>query len=120
MIKNLWLELDPSDLIHQVKWESLAQPAQDTFGQPSDVWTNHGSFWALVLPLGGRELTNADQTKAISTHKIKMRNVGALAPSDRLTLTNTGQVFNIDQVNYISNLSGIGLDIRATELTSPQ
>lgn len=70
------------DLPHRVEWTSYT--ISNVSGQAKPTYTSNGSFWAAVEPLSGREGLIAVQQRADVTHKVTMRNVGNIKPTDRL------------------------------------
>jgi SPP1 family predicted phage head-tail adaptor len=66
-------------------------------GGSSPTWTTVGTYWARVRPLSGRELFNARQTKATTTHEITMRAQVPVGPNSRLLFESTGRIFNVDE-----------------------
>lgn len=92
------LALDPGALRHRLAWQPLDQSQLDAMNQPKKSWTTRGTYWGRVEPLAGRELMNARQLKAETTHKITMRNVAAVNAGDRFLFEGTGRVFNVESV----------------------
>lgn len=60
-----------------------ADATADDYGDEIPGWTTVGTYSASVSPLTGREAANAQQVKAEVTHKIVMRYVGAIVPTQR-------------------------------------
>ena len=106
---------DVSEFRHRLTWLSPGTATRSGTGQNLIPWTNNGTFWAKVEPLAGMELMNARQVKATISHKITMRNVGAIAASNRFYFEATGRIFNIDVVFRIDEQNAF-YAIYATEL----
>jgi SPP1 family predicted phage head-tail adaptor len=91
-------------LRHRLIWQTTDQSQLDSMNQPIDSWANVGTYWAHVQPLSGMELMNARQLKGTTSHKILLRNPGAvnngngIKPSDRFSFEATGRLFGIDSV----------------------
>lgn len=67
---------------HRVEWKS---PTTSNVGsQAIASYTSHGTFWAFVEPLSGREGLIAVTQRADVTHKVTMRNVGNISANDHL------------------------------------
>jgi len=69
--------------------------------QPVQTWIVLGTLWAHVEPLSGRELFNARQLKALSTHKITIRGGHSIKTSHRFKFQGTGRIFGIDSVDRV-------------------
>jgi SPP1 family predicted phage head-tail adaptor len=83
---------------HRVTWQTTSSTAQDAVGQRIANPVTQGTYWSHVEPLSGAELVNARQKKALTSHKITMRNVGPVKPTDRFLFGATGRVFEVDSV----------------------
>jgi SPP1 family predicted phage head-tail adaptor len=90
--------------------------ARGSFGQEVSQWTSNGIHYAKIEPLSGREIWNVRQLKATSTIKITMRDVGPIAPGDRLIFN--GRIFMIDSVCLLDEIASV-LQIMATETKPP-
>lgn len=53
----------------------------DAGGQEVEVWTTQETYYAAVVPLSGRELTNALAIRNDVTHKITTRWFGIVNPA---------------------------------------
>lgn len=58
-------------------------PSQDSFGEPTTVWTELKTIWASVEPISGRDFFQARQEQSELTHRIKTRSAG-ITPDMRL------------------------------------
>lgn len=106
---------DIGQMRHRVTWQRRDSTAgNDRMNQPRDVWETLGTFWAHVEPLGGRELFNARQLKATSTHKITLRGGQDFKASDRFTFQGTGRTFGFDSANRVDERNAYVV-IMATE-----
>lgn len=89
-------------LRHRVTWQSIDPSApRDRLNQTPNTWITLGTLWAHVEPLGGRELYNARQLKATSTHKITIRGGHSIKASHRFLFQGTGRIFGIDSINRV-------------------
>lgn len=80
------LQLDIGELNTRVTWQQNAPATTPTSaGQKLPNWSDRGTYWARVEPLSGRELWTARQLQASTSHRIIMREVGAIRPRDRFT-----------------------------------
>ena len=101
---------EAGSLRHRLVWQRQADTS-DPMNEPGGDWTTLTTIWADVEPLGGRELWNARQVKATSTHRITARGgartVGSppaatqIRASDRFSFEGTGRVFNIVVINAL-------------------
>lgn len=83
---------------NQVVWQSH-DGSVDAMNEPKDSgWATVGTHFAEVTPTGGLEDANARQEKGIVKGTIKMRNVGAIKPSDRFLFEDTGRILDITSV----------------------
>lgn len=79
--------------------------AADAFGGQNVTWSNLGTYWAFVKPIGGRELFAADKLDSRVTHKILIRHLSVLKDTDlasKYRISFDNQIFTID---YVENLS---------------
>jgi|SRR5579883_384234 len=92
---------DPSirtgDLRHRVTLQSVSE-TPDSFGQPQETWSNVGTFWSYVKPLTGRELVQAKQIHALTTHSITLRYQPSTSFKATQRLIYKGRTFNLLQV----------------------
>jgi SPP1 family predicted phage head-tail adaptor len=70
-------------LRHRVQVQSPTG-TQDEYGQAVLGWTTLGARWASVEPLMGREMWQAQQVQADTTHKVTLRYFDGLTPRYRL------------------------------------
>jgi head-tail adaptor len=111
---------DVGRLRNRLTWQSFGGGPLDSMNQPGQIWvTQSVGIPAHVEPLSGRELFNAKQLKATTSHKVRIRNVGAVAPSDRFLLEDFGTVLGIDSV-YAEDSRNRYLILMCSELKSPQ
>lgn len=76
--------------------------------QEEEVWTTEATYYASVIPLSGRELTNALAIRNDVSHKITLRWFGVVNPA--LARFKMGErLFNI--------ISAINVDERSRELS---
>jgi SPP1 family predicted phage head-tail adaptor len=108
-------EVEIGEMRHRLTLLSSASAGQSKSGQQLYSYTLSGPFWAKVEPLTGRELVNAKQVKATISHKITMRQVAAIKPTDRFQFQATPRLFNIETVIRIGEQNAFYL-IHATEL----
>jgi SPP1 family predicted phage head-tail adaptor len=106
------------ELRHKLTLQRCAT-TQGPAGKPIYTYTTVGAYRANVEPLTGLELFNARQLKATITHKITMRVIGEVLPSDRFLFESTGRVFNVNFVFRESEVQRL-YKIMATELKAPQ
>jgi SPP1 family predicted phage head-tail adaptor len=106
------------DLRHRLTLQRCAT-TQGQAGKPILTYSTVGTYWALVEPLIGHDLFTARQLKATTSHRITMRVVGPINPSDRFLFESTGRVFNVDSV-FRHQEQDTYYKITATELKSPQ
>jgi SPP1 family predicted phage head-tail adaptor len=109
------MQQDAGDMRHRLTLLTASAGPQSRTGQLPTIYTPAGTFWANVDPLTGRELVNAKQVKATISHKITMRQVAAIKPTDRFQFQGTARLFNIETVIRIGEQNGFYL-INATEL----
>lgn len=83
---------------HRLIWQTFNPGQLDGMNQPSRTPTTVGTYWGHVEPLSGMELYNARQKKGETSHKITMRNVGPVKPTDRFVFESTGRIFQVDSV----------------------
>jgi hypothetical protein len=92
----------------------------DDMNEPLDSgFVTQGCYWAEVLPISGFERPIGKQDNAVSSGKIKMRNVGPIKPSDRFLFQSTGRIFDITSVLREGERNAYLL-IEYTELKVPQ
>ena len=108
--------LSAGELRHRVTWQQ-SKVIRTPVGQDKATWTTVGTFWARVEPLSGRELFNAQQIKAVISHRITMRNVGSIAPDDRLLFEGTNRTFNVE-VPTRRDEQNVALDLLCSELVA--
>jgi head-tail adaptor len=90
--------IDPGRMRHRVTLQVLPDvPAAGTAGDEDRPFTTVGTYWALVEPLSGRALFNAQQLTATIDYRITMRCFGPLVPGNRLIFQGT-RVFNVESV----------------------
>ena len=107
-------QINAGDLRHLVTWQVFST-APGPAGQPAKTWVAQGTHYAAIEPLAGMELWNQRQLKAVATHQVTMRDVGAISPKDRLLFEATGRVFNVESVNDPEEL-GADLILMVSEL----
>ena len=110
---------DVGRMRHRLIWQ-VHNGATDVMNEPLDSgFQTQGTFWAEVIPGAGVEKPVGRQDYSVTSGKIKMRNVGAIKPSDRFLFEATGRIFSITSVNREGERNEF-LDIDYTELTTPQ
>ena len=70
-------------LRHKVSIQSATE-ARDAHGGVTRSWSESASVWASIEPLSGRELSEARQIAAETTHRIRLRYLSSLAPDQRI------------------------------------
>lgn len=68
----------------------------DDFGGPVEAWADLATQWALVEPLQGRELVNAQTVNAETTIRITVRYLANVKPDDRIIFD--GKFYNLQSV----------------------
>lgn len=63
-----------------------AVTTRDDIGGWAEAWSTTLTRWARVEPLQGKELLAAQQLEARVTHRVTLRYVAGLAPTQRLLL----------------------------------
>jgi SPP1 family predicted phage head-tail adaptor len=106
-------------LRHRLTWQTFDTTSHDAVGQPTRTLLVMGTYWARVEPLSGMELMNARQLKAVTSHKITMRNIGPVKPSDNFLFEATGRRFEVDSVFRLEERNAY-LILHCTELKVPQ
>lgn len=96
-----------------LQWQRMSD-GTDEFNVPNGEWATLQSVRACVTPMSGRELFNARQVQASSTHNIETRGGFAFLPTDRFKFQDTERVFNIDSINRVDEQRRYIL-IQATE-----
>jgi SPP1 family predicted phage head-tail adaptor len=109
MNDQLIAKIDPGQLRHRVTL-MRATLAPDAAGEDRETWASVGTYWALVTPLTGRELTYARQVIATVSHRITIRNVGTITAANRLVFEGRtlelGSVTRVGEINeYYSILA---------------
>lgn len=100
-------------LRHRITLERL-KGSDDEYGEPTSSYEVYGHFWAAVEPLSGRELWQAQQVKATTTHRVTMRYVDGVTPGMRLI--HKGRTLEIDAVADVGERTR-ELQIMCTEVT---
>ena len=96
-------EVDPGILIHRLDWQQLVETV-DGFGDPIQTWNTQGTYWGFLETLSGKELVNAQQLKATTTHQLTMRQVVTVSPKDRFIWD--GATYNVTYVIKVDNRNG--------------
>jgi SPP1 family predicted phage head-tail adaptor len=83
MNTQLVATIDPGTLRHRV---TLMRDSyvDDAAGESQSTPSAVGTYWALVKPLSGREMTYARQVISMATHNVTMRNIGLITTKDYL------------------------------------
>lgn len=81
-----------SDLRHRVVIQRY-KATQDEYGQPIQTWIDVAAVWANVEGLSGRELFEAQQTRAEADHRVTIRYRDDITPTMRIV--NDGRSYNI-------------------------
>lgn len=71
------------DLRHRITLQKL-EMVQDSYGQPTETWTDVATVWAAVNPISGREFFQAETINSEITHKILIRHRAGIEPSMRV------------------------------------
>lgn len=87
------LELDPSELTCQIRWES---PIVDEAGTQTGDYNDEGDDWAKIEPFAGRELFLAGQVSPRITHRITTYWREGVKPDWRIIFEE--RVFEFDRV----------------------
>jgi SPP1 family predicted phage head-tail adaptor len=74
---------------------------KDTLAQDVKSWATVGTFWAEVVPKGGREAVNAQQVRADSNFVVRMRYQGSTAITPQCQLIHRGRTLKITSVNDV-------------------
>jgi len=61
-----------------------ATAAQDSYGQPIQTWSTTITVWGAIEPLSGRELLQAQQIHAETTHRIITRYRASITAQARI------------------------------------
>lgn len=86
------------DLRHQIEIQRYTE-IQNDYGEITQTWNTIHTMRASVNPLSGKEYFASQQINAEVTHKVYIRYVADIKPSDRI-LFNT-RIFNITSIiNY--------------------
>lgn len=107
--------MKPGPMRQRVTLQSPAQ-SSDGYGDPVTTWTTVGTYWARVVFTGGTEAVNAQQDRALETHRITMRYVSPIDPSMRLLYVN--RILNILTVNNVDERNR-EYEITAREVLQP-
>ena len=70
-------------LRHKVTIKSR-EASQDEYGEVTYTWSTAARAWANIEPLAGRELLHAQQVNAELTHRVTMRYMSGVDPTDRI------------------------------------
>lgn len=70
-------------LRHRLVIESYTQ-AVDIYGEPIPTWATLVTRWGSVEPLSGRELLQAQEIRAETTHRVRLRYYSGLRPEQRI------------------------------------
>lgn len=100
-------------LRHRITLERLTN-SDDEYGEPTSSYEVYGSFWAAVESLSGRELWQAQQVKATTTHRVTMRYVTGVAPGMRVI--HKARTLEIDSVVDVGERTR-ELQLMCTEVT---
>lgn len=102
----------------RVQLQSSTAP-QDTYGQPNPTWSTVGTYWAHIETLSGRELVNALQKKAETTHRVTIRYLGdSTTVSPKMRIVYKTRTFNILWINNVGERNR-ELDCYCEEVVSP-
>ncbi len=84
---------------------ALQEPTQNVSGRGGvkDSWNTYATVWAEIMPMGGRELFNAQQVVPESTHKVTLRGRQPVKANHRIVFK--GREFGIDNVNAIMEVN---------------
>ncbi|GIW49202.1 MAG: head-tail adaptor protein [Caloramator sp.] len=80
------------DLRHRVTLQKL-EMVQDSYGQPTETWTDVATVWAAVNPISGREFFQTETINSEVTHKILIRYMQGVKPAMRIKFKD--RIFNI-------------------------
>ena len=67
--------------------------AVDTWGEPTDTWTDLASVWASIQPMAGREAFTGLELQALDMVRIGIRYTSGLVPTDRVNWN--GRLYDI-------------------------
>lgn len=71
------------DLRHRITLQRL-EMVQDSYGQPTETWSDVVIVWAAVNPISGREFFQAETINSEVTHKILIRYRQGIEPAMRI------------------------------------
>lgn len=76
--------MEAGNLRHRIELQ-FESKTQDSTGDPvSDGWTTFATRWAFVKPLTGREVVQAQQIHAETTHSITLRYMNGINEAHRV------------------------------------
>ena len=105
-----------------MRWRVSLQSAtasQDTYGQPNPTWTTVGTYWAQIETLSGRELVNALQKKAETTHRVTLRWLGeSTTPNPKWRIVYKARTYNVLWINNVGERNRT-LELYCEEVVSP-
>ena len=88
-------------LRHRIEIQWDRSTSQDDYGQPEESQETSARRWAQVLDLSGRELAQAQQTKADVTVQVRMRFFDGLTTAHRIKIGD-----RILAINHVANPDG--------------
>lgn len=70
---------------------------RDAYGQISETWSDVRTVWGSLEPLVGRELLAAQEVKAATTHRVRIRFIPdvRVTPRHRFYIASENRIFNI-------------------------
>lgn len=89
-------------LRHRIKIQQLTG-SDDEFGEPLEAYSDWAVVWANVAPLSGREMWQAKQVEATTTHQVEMRYLAGVDAKMRILhgtrVLQIDSVVNVDERN---------------------
>lgn len=67
------IDIDAGALRHRIRLQETISTTQGADGHVTPTPIKKDEVWAMLEPLSGRELWQAQQTKATVTHRVQMR-----------------------------------------------
>ena len=92
--------MDPGRLDQRVTIQ-VKQSVADGGGGFTETWSDVATVWAQVLPMSGRERSQAQQVEAASVYRVTIRRRGDLTAAHRLVWK--GRPMNIRWDGFVSS-----------------
>lgn len=75
---------------------TAGSPAQDTFGEPDQTWSEFAEVWAAIEPIQGREFWAQQQVQSEITHRVRIRYLAGVLPDMRIVYST--RIFSIKHI----------------------